>query len=235
MINRIKSLLFVIFIMMVFTTQAHSEEVTERSKEPGRPVSRAPVAQHISNVPVVQHVSNAPATQRVSNVHNKQASPRVESMRVPQAIHSVVPQTHVAQPVHQRMITPRVYAVVSPSPVENRNFLHRQHHKYWHPRYNFYEHEYHFYPYVNVVSTVELSPDSIQVLFNGQTYYYDHWVFYIQEAGGYLAVPPPIGIIVSSVSPRATQAIINGHVYYNHNDVYYQPIPQGYQVVEPLK
>ena len=210
MINRIKGLLFVICMVIVFIAQSRAED-KERSEKSGRPASNTPVAQH------------------VSNVHNNQASPRVESIRAPQ----VAPQTHVAQPTHQKRITPRVYAVASP--VENKRLLHRQHHNYWHPSYNFYDHQYNFYPYVNVTSRVELSPNCVQVLFNGQTYYYDYWTFYVQEAGGYLAVPPPIGIIVGKISPHVTQVIINGDVYYNYNNVYYKPVPQGYQVVEPLK
>ena len=227
MINRIKSLLFVIFIVIICTAQSKRPENMERSEKSEQPVSHAPVVQHVSNTPVAQHVSN---------VHNNQAGgPRVESTRTPQATHRAAPQTHVAQPARQQRITPRVYAVVLPSPVESNRLLHRQHRKYWHPRYNFYNHQYYFYPYVNVTSMVELPPDCIQVLFDGQTYYYDHWVFYEQRTEGYLAVPPPIGIIVSRISSHTIQVIINGDVYYNHNNVYYKPVPGGYQVVEPLK
>ena len=225
MINRIKSLLFVIFVLIVCTAQSKRPENMERSEKSEQPVSRAPVAQHISNV------HNNQPSQRVESIHTPQTTHR----EVPQAIHRVESQAHVAQSIRQEKITPRVYAVVLPSPVENRRLLNRQHHKYWHPRYNFYEHQYHFYPYLYVTSLVELSPDCIQVLFDGQTYYYDHWVFYEQSAESYLAVPPPIGIIVSKISSHATEVIINGDVYYNHNSVYYKPVPGGYQVVEPLK
>ena len=227
MVNKIKSLLFVIFIVIVYTAQSKRPESMERSEKSEQPISHATVVQHVPNAPVVQHVSN---------VHNSQAiGPRVESTRTLQAIHRVEPQIHVAQQTRRERITPSVYAVVLPSPVENRRLLNRQHHKYWHPHYNFYDHQYYFYPYVNVTSMVELSPDCIQVLFDGQTYYYDRWVFYEQRTEGYLAVPPPIGIIVSRISSHAIQVIINGDVYYNHNNVYYKPVPGGYQVVEPLK
>jgi hypothetical protein len=217
MINKIKSFLFVIFVLIVCTAQSKRPEDSGRSEKSNQPASHVSVAQH------------------AFNIHNNQAIPRAESVHASQVIHKASPQTHVAQPAHQERILPRVHAVVLSSPVENKRLFNRQHHKYWHPRYNFYDHLYHFYPYVNVVSAVELSPDCVQILFDGQMYYYDHWVFYLQEAGGYLAVPPPIGIIVISISPHAIQAIINGDVYYNHNDVYYKPVPQGYQVVEPLK
>lgn len=222
MINRMKGLLFVICIVLTCTAQSkRPEDREQRSEQSGRPASYAPVAP------------------RVPNVHNNQASPRVESTRTPQVIRREAaqreaPQTHIAQPAHQARIEPRVHAVSSPSPVENKQFLHRQHHNYWHPHYNFYEHQYHFYPYVSVASTVELSPNCSQILFEGQTYYYDYWTFYLQVAGGYLAVPPPIGIIVCNISSHATQVIISGEVYYNYNNVYYKPVPQGFQVVEPL-
>ena len=219
MINRIKSLLFLFFIVIVCTAQSKRPEGTERFEKSGQPaVSHAPVAQH------------------VSNVRNSQATrPRVESAHTPQAMHRVEPQTHAVEQDRRERREPRIFAVVLPVPVESNYLLNRQHHKYWHPRYSFYDHQYHFYPYVNVTSLVELSPDCIQVLFEGQTYYYDHWVFYQQIVEGYLAVPPPIGIIVSRISSHAVQVIINGAVYYNHNNVYYMPVQGGYQVIEPLR
>ena len=234
MINRIKGFLFVICIITLFTAQSKRPEDTERSGKSERSASHTSDAQHVSNAP------------------NNQASPRVEAARAPQATpkttHRATSQTHVAQPTrqerttsqayvaqptHQERTTPRVYAFASP--VENKQPLGRQHHNYWHPRYNFYNHQYHFYPYINVASRVELSPACVQVLFNGQLYYYDYCVFYVQEAGGYLAVPPPIGIIVSRISSHAAQVIINGRLYYTYNDVYYEPVPGGYRVVEPLR
>jgi len=217
MVNKIKSFLFVIFVLIVCTAQSKRPEDSVRSEKLNQPAPHTSVAQHISNV------------------RNNQAIPRAESVRAPQVIHKASPQTHVAQPAHQERITPRVHAVVLSSPVENKRLFNRQHHKYWHPRYSFYDHLYHFYPYVNIVSAVELSPDCVEVLFDGQVYYYDHRVFYLQETGGYLAVPPPIGIIVTLISPHAVQVIINGDIYYNYNDVYYKHVSQGYQVVEPLR
>ncbi|NTV30077.1 MAG: hypothetical protein HGA80_08370 [Candidatus Omnitrophica bacterium] len=111
--------------------------------------------------------------------------------------------------------------------------MRRPHRKYWHPRYNFYERGYHFYPYVNLTSIVEIPPEAVQFLFEGNVYYYDQWAFYQQTAEGYVAVPPPIGAIVPAISANAAQSIINGEVYYRYNDVYYKPVPQGYEVVEP--
>ena len=226
MINILKRISFAVCIILVFTAQSRRPEDTQQPEKSGRPVSRAPVVQHAPNVQ-----NNQPRPQ----VEQPKSTPQVihRPAPAPQVVHRAAPQTHVTQPIQQQRTPPRVYAVASPASVTNNQFLHRQHHKYWHPSYNFYEHQYRFYPYVNVASTVEFSPECVQVLFNGQIYYYDHWTFYIQEPQGYLAVPPPIGAIVPTISKHAVQVIVNGEVYFNHNNLYYQPVAQGYQVVEP--
>gem|GEM_PF-6348320 len=217
MIKRIKTVLFVICIVLVFTAQSKRPDDKQRPERSGSSGSH-------------EH-----AAQPVSNLHNNQTHVPVQATHTPQTLRRERPsQGHIAQVSNQRRPEPRVYAVSAPV-VENRQPLHHQHHKYWHPRYNFYGHQYYFYPYVNIASMVELSPDCIQVFFNGQTYYYDHWVFYVQTPQGFLAVPPPIGIIVPTVSSHAAQVIINGGIYYNHNDVYYEPVAQGFEVVEPLQ
>ena len=91
------------------------------------------------------------------------------------------------------------------------------------------------YPYVNVTSLVELSADCIIVLFNGQTYYYDRGSFYVQDPQGHLAVPPPIGIIVSVIPQHARQIDVNGQIYYRYKGVFYIQVAQGYQVVGPVQ
>jgi hypothetical protein len=145
-------------------------------------------------------------------------------------------QTPISQPSHQeRQAPPRVYAVPASASVENNRLLHRQRNNHRQPLYNFYNNQYQFYPYVNVASSVELSADYAAVMFNGQTYGYDQGSFYIQDPQGYLATPPPIGIIVSEIPQNARQIDVNGQIYYRYQGVYYIQVAQGYQVVGPVQ
>ena len=226
--NKVMNVLFGGCAVVVLTGQAR------RPDDEKKPVLEDSGKQHASTV---QRDSTRPRAEPVQAKQGKHNDQVKSPMRTPPpAVHrEAPPQVRSAQPSHQERKSPRIYAVAAPAPVENRQHPQRQHHKYWHPRYNFYEHQYHFYPYVNVASMVELAPECVQVVFDGNMYYYDHWTFYQQTAEGYLAVPPPIGIVVLAISSHATQVIINGDVYYNYNDVFYKPVGQGYQVVEPLK
>jgi hypothetical protein len=201
MLKRIKSILFVICIVMVFTAQ------TKRPDEKGQ--------QHNQNRPQVQTRREAP----------QQAAYRQPTVRAA-----------MSQPSRQeRAVSPRVYAVPAPRLTENNRLFHRQHHNNRQPLYNFYDNQYQFYPYVNVASLVELSADCFIVLFNGQTYYYDQGSFYVQDPRGYLAVPPPIGIIVRVIPQHARGIDVNGQIYYRYKGVFYVQVPQGYQVVGPVQ
>jgi hypothetical protein len=130
---------------------------------------------------------------------------------------------------------PRVYAVAPSAPQEDNRLFRHQHHNNWQPLYNYYDNEYHFYPYVNVTSPVELSANYVTVLFNGQTYFFDRGSFYVETPQGYLAVPPPIGIIVSTISQHARQIEMGGQVYYRHKGICYIQVEQGYQVVQQVQ
>jgi hypothetical protein len=132
-------------------------------------------------------------------------------------------------------VAPRVYATPVFAPVVNNRLFNRQHHKHWQPLYNFYGNEYHFYPYVNIAATVELSSDCVAVGFDGLTYYYDRGTFYQQDQQGqYVAVAPPIGIMVSVLPPHARQIDINGQIYFRYKGICYIQTPQGFQVVEQM-
>ena len=233
MINRLKNVLFVICIVMVFTGQSNGpqEEKQHVTSNQARPqaASSAPVAQHVSN--------NQARPPQAASRSARQPQYVVGRKLVPQqaAAHQAPPvQVQASRPSYQQRLAPRVYAVSAPAPVENNRFLNRQHHKNWQPLYNFYDNQYHFYPYVNVASNVELSAGCVTVLFDGQAYYYDRGTFYQQDAQGYLAVAPPIGIIVNMLPPHARQIVINGQIYYRYKGIFYiQVVPQGFQVVGP--
>jgi hypothetical protein len=137
-----------------------------------------------------------------------------------------------SQPSFQQRTAPRVYAAPAPVPVSNNRLFNRQHHRNWQPLYNFYDNQYHFYPYVNTALLVELSTDCVSEGFNGQMYYYDRGTFYQQDAQGqYFAVAPPIGIIVNVLAPHARQIIVDGQIYYRYKGICYIQTPQGFQVV----
>ena len=208
--KRIKSILFVICAVMVFTAQ------TNRSDEKWQ--QHAPVSK-----PKAQSHREAPQ-QVVHRAQPRASQPSYQRREIPQR-----------REAPQRRETPRVYAVSVPVPAENNRLFHRQHHKNWQPLYNFYNNQYQFYPYVNVASSVELSEDYAAVLFNGQMYYYDQGSFYVQENSGYLAVPPPIGIIVRAIPQHARGINVNGQIYYRYKGVFYIQVAQGYQVVGPVQ
>jgi hypothetical protein len=138
--------------------------------------------------------------------------------------------------VERRQEAPRVYAVPPPAPVANSRFLGRQHHNNWQPRYNYYDNQYHFYPYVNIASTVDLSPAFFSVSSNGQTYFYDEGTFYQQDdQGQYFAVAPPVGVIISPIPAQARQIEDNGQIFYRYKGVFYVQVAGGYQVVGPVQ
>ena len=199
------------------------------------------------NRPDQKDQQHAPASRPAPIEHNNQGRPEVQTSReVPQHIerrqiqHREPPpeQAHTPTPqaFHQEREKPRVYAVPATVPVENNRLFHHQHHDNWRPRYNFYDNQYHFYPYVNIAATMELSADCVSVMFNGQTYYYDGGTFYQQDnQGQYYAVVPPIGIIVSAIPADARQIIVNNQVFYRYKGVCYAQVAGGFQVVEQVE
>ena len=219
MLKRIKSILFVICIVMVFTAQ------TNRLDEKGQ--QHAPAARPAS------------ATRPAPVARNNQSRPQVQTRREapPQVVNrQPTVRSRISQPSRQeRQAPPRVYAVPASAPVENNRLFGRQHHNNRQPLYNFYGGQYQFYPYVNVTSLAELSANYGTVLFNGQTYGYDQGSFYVQDPQGYLATPPPIGIIVSAIPQNARQIDVNGQIYYRYKGVFYIQVAGGYQVVGPVQ
>jgi len=252
-IKRMPNIIFAICLVMVFTAQAKAADNKKQQHAPA--VRPAPVHNNQSR-PQVQNRSTAPrqvanrpptvrssrsqppqqARQQAPRVYAVPASPVVENNRPvhqPAANRRSTVRPPASQPSYQRNAEPGT--IPTPAPVENNRLFHRQYHNYWQPEYNFYNNQYQFYPYVNVTSPVELSANCVTVLFNGQTYYYDRGTFYVQDPQGYLAIPPPIGIIVSTISSHATQGISNGGIYYQFKGVFYITVSQGYQVVGPLQ
>ena len=226
MINKLKNVVFVVCIVMALTAQTNrpEEEKHGQAKTQGAPQARTQGAPQA-------RTQGAPrmAPQRVVV---RQAPPQQAQAARPQASR---PPVRSSQPSYQQRVAPRVYATPAALPVPNNRFLNRQHRKNWQPLYNFYDNQYHFYPYVNTALTVELSANCVAVGFNGQTYYYDRGTFYLQdEQGQYVAVAPPIGIIVNVLVSHARQIDINGQIYYRYKGICYVQTSQGFQVVEQV-
>ena len=217
----IKSILFVIGVLMVFTAQ------TYRQDDKGQ--QRAPAARL---VPVAK-----PAPAARQQVQSPRQAPRQEAAPR-QTVRRALPveQVRQYQVSHQERQAPRVYAVVVPAPIENNRLLHRQRHNNWQPRYNYYDNQYHFYPYVNIASMVDLSGGYIVGGPDGQNYYYDQGTFYVQEqTGQYAAVPPPVGIIVNPIAANARQINVNNQIFYRYKGVFYVQTTQGYKVIGPVQ
>ena len=219
MLKRIKSVLFVVCIVMVFTAQTYRQDDKGQQRVPAsRP---APVAKPAPTArPQVQSPRQAP----------RQEAPRQIVRRAPPA-----EQVHQFQAPRQERQAPRVYAVAVQASVENNRLLGRQRHNHWQPRYNFYDNQYHFYPYVNIASTVDLSGGYIVVGPDAQNYYYDQGTFYLQEGAQYVAVAPPVGIVVNPIAARARQINVSGQVFYRYKGIFYVQMAQGFQVIGPVQ
>jgi len=229
MFKSIKGVLFAVCVVMLFTAQTKRPDDNKKQNAPSRPVNSAhnnqPAPQVKSNREAPQHNQ----TRQPSPSHRESPGPIEQRQKLPV-------QTNNRQSFHQGAQQPRVYATPAVAPATNNRLLHRQHHKNWQPRYNFYDNEYHFYPYVNIASTVELSGQGYSIVFNGQNYFYDQGTFYLQDSTGqYVAVAPPIGIIVNPIAANARQIVVDNQIYYRYKGIFYIQVPQGYQVVGPVQ
>ncbi len=218
--KRTKSILFVVCAVMFFSAQARPDDKDKQHAAAVHSNAGRPQSQPRREQAPQQAEHRAPVQAR-----REEISRQVEQPRRPA-------ENRTAQPFSQERGGPRVYAVPVPATAENNRLFHHQHHNNWRPRYNFYDDQYHFYPYVNIAATMDLSADCVSVEFNGQTYFYDDGTFYQQDAAGqYFAVAPPIGIIVNALPSQARQIIVNGQVLYRSKGVCYIQVAQGYQVV----
>lgn len=221
----IKSILFVACVVLVFTAQTYRSE--DKDKQHSNHNQGRPQAQTVREP--ARSVQNRPQVPTVRE------SARRESPRRPVVDRKPIAQTHY-QSAQQERQRPRVYAVAPVVVVENNNLFHHQHHKNWRPRYNFYDNGYHFYPYVNIAPTVEFSNGYVLVGPDGQNYFYDQGTFYQQVQGGqYVAVPPPVGIIVNPLVANARQIIVDNQVFYRYKGVFYVQVEQGFQVIAPVQ
>jgi len=238
MIKRIESILFGVCVVMLFTAQTNGPDNQKWKPGPaGRPIS-APVTHNVQSNRSAGVRQEAPQQKEASRPSEAPAQRETSEKKVRTVQNDdrrPGGQDHI-QIVPQERSHTRVYAVAQSAPVENNNLFNRQHHNHWQPRYNFYDDQYHFYPYVNIATLVELSGGYFVNGPDGQNYYYDQGTFYLQDQGGqYVAVVPPLWIIVNPIAPQARQIEVNGQIYYRYKGVFYVQVAQGYQVIAPLQ
>ena len=232
MLRSLKSILFVFFAVMVFTAQTNRHDDKGRQRVPEN--RTAPAASM-----AVPAAKTAPAARTAPAVRKTfGASIAVSRIKIPARTGSFQQRPQGSQFPRQERQAPRVYAVFQPPvPAANNQLFNRQHHNHWQPLYDFYNGQYNFYPYVNIASTVELSTNCVSISFNGQVYSYDRGTFYLQDGQGqYVAVAPPLGIIVNQLPAHARVAgEVDGQTYYRYKGIFYILTGQGYQVVAPAQ
>ena len=110
---RIKSIVFAICVVMVFTAQTNRPDDKERQHGPApRPAAPAPRP----TAPAPRNLEPRPA----HVTYNNQSRPPVQAHKEASrpVVYSPVIQAQ-RQPAHQEREGPRVYAVPAPAPVEN--------------------------------------------------------------------------------------------------------------------
>jgi hypothetical protein len=74
---------------------------------------------------------------------------------------------------------------------------------------------------------------SLSIGYGGHKYLYSRGIFYAPGVREYVVVPPPAGVLVSSIPDGHDQVIVDGVSYYVYNGVYYSRVTQGYRVTAP--
>lgn len=76
-------------------------------------------------------------------------------------------------------------------------------------------------------------PGHSRVVVRGDPYYYRGGKYYRPWRGGYVAVFPPVGLVISAMPPGFQIVVLAGVSYYLYDGVYYRSAPGGYVVVSP--
>jgi hypothetical protein len=91
------------------------------------------------------------------------------------------------------------------------------------------------YPYVFSQPLVSLPAGASTLIVGNETFYFLKGSFYQfnMREQVYVAVPPPIGVVIYNLPPGYQMMISNGVAYYLYNGVYYKRLLNGYRVIEP--
>jgi hypothetical protein len=102
------------------------------------------------------------------------------------------------------------------------------------PYYNHPYHPYNWGPRWHPVGFFlsALAANAIRFSIGNQWYYYDDGCYYIPSGGGYSAVLPPVGAVVSYLPDGYETCQVGDTYYYYFAGVFYVSIRAGYQVVQ---
>jgi len=76
-----------------------------------------------------------------------------------------------------------------------------------------------------------LPPGHNRVFMRGEPYYFHGGKFFRPVLGGFVAIFPPVGLVVAALPAGFQVVVVAGATYYLYDNVYYQAAPGGYVVV----
>ncbi|MBF0593586.1 MAG: hypothetical protein HQL22_01315 [Candidatus Omnitrophica bacterium] len=95
-------------------------------------------------------------------------------------------------------------------------------------------HYYHYHDRPSFGMRLSFIGDDVITVRSGRTsYYYYDGLYYNRAGSDYVLIPPPIGVVVTSIPPDFHPVVINGVTYFTDNGTYYVYTRYGYQVVPP--
>lgn len=77
----------------------------------------------------------------------------------------------------------------------------------------------------------QMPPGHRKVMMGGNPYYFHGGHYYRPMRGGFVAVFPPVGLVINTLPPGFQVMMVAGVTYYVYDGIYYQTAPGGYVVV----
>ena len=78
-----------------------------------------------------------------------------------------------------------------------------------------------------------MPPGHGRVVVGGNPYYFHGGHYYRPMRGGFVAVFPPVGLVIRTLPPGFEVLVVAGLTYYVYDSIYYRTAPGGYVVVSP--
>jgi hypothetical protein len=180
-----------------------SMPVHNEAPRPSQPVRSAPVVNRPA--PAVQE--NRTINGGARNIGNHNFRPVNTVNTAPRAVVNTRDRVNVYHTGSYRGLHPYAY--------------HPYHPYYWGPRW----HPVGFF-------LAALTANAFRFAIGSQWYYYDDGCYYIPSAGGYSAVPPPIGAVVAYLPDGYETCMVGNDTFYYYAGAFYIAVQQGYQVVQ---
>ena len=93
-------------------------------------------------------------------------------------------------------------------------------------------HSHHHHKPKNDIKPMLPSPPCFNTkVVDGNIYYYCNSVFYLKSPGGYMAIPPPHGAVVSKLPRGCEPLMVEEKIYYKCDGSYYRASQIGYEIV----